>query len=102
MPKKIVAAMLTVAQSKLMIEALGSLGVVGTSVRVVLVNRGGSSLQLTWGQLEEQFGTAPAFTLSPAAELAYRAAEVHKPLVEAFPASLIAEQFTELAQLLVA
>lgn len=87
----------TVAQSKLLLEALRGYGVVRSRISVVMVNRGGSSLQLPLSQIEESLGSAPLVVVPPAAELAYRAANDGTPIVMLQPRSLIAEQFTKLA-----
>ena len=87
----------TVAQSRLLLEALRGYGVVRSKTSIVMVNRGGSSLQLPLSQIEESLGSAPLVVVPPAAELAYRAANEGTPLVLVQPDSLIAEQFGKLA-----
>jgi Flp pilus assembly CpaE family ATPase len=88
----------TVAQSKLMLEGLRRYGVGHSRVSVVAVNRGGTSLQLTLSQMEDQLGCPVLVVFPPAAELAYRAAKDGQPMVSLQPDSLIAEHFAKLAE----
>ena len=85
----------TVAQSKLMLEGLRRYGVGHSKVSVVAVNRGGTSLQLTLSQMEDQLGCSVLVVFPPAAELAYRAAKDGQPMVSLQPDSLIAEHFAK-------
>jgi CheY-like chemotaxis protein len=87
----------TVSQAKLLLAALRDYGVVRSKISVVMVNRGGSSLQLPLSQIEESLGSAPLVVVPPAAELAYRATNEGTPIVMLQPDSLIAEQFEKLA-----
>jgi MinD-like ATPase involved in chromosome partitioning or flagellar assembly len=87
----------TITQSKLLLEALRGYGVVRSKISVVMVNRGGSSLQLPLSQIEESLGSPPLVVIPPAAELAYRAAIDGNPIVLLQQDSLIADQFRKLA-----
>lgn len=90
----------TVAQSKLLMNALRDYRVVRNKISVVMVNRGGSSLQLTLSQIEDSLGFPPLVVVPPAPELAYRAANDGTPMIKLQPESLLAEQFTKLASII--
>ncbi len=84
-------------QTKSLLDDLNTLGVGSGRVRVVMVNRLASGLQLTWSQLQEKIGHSIETVITPAPELAFRARQSHIPMVLQQPNGLTAEQYTKLA-----
>ncbi len=84
-------------QTKALLDDLNTLGVGPGRVRVVMLNRLASGLQLTWTQLQDELGHSIATVITPAPELAFRARQSHVPMVLQQPNGLTAEQYTKLA-----
>ncbi len=91
----------TLSQTKSLLDDLRLEGINTGLVQYVLFNRGGSSLQLSRGQVEEQLNTAVATTITPAAEMAYQAGQHKLPLIMLQPDGMIAEQFANLAKAII-
>jgi len=76
------------------------LGIGEGRVRIALVNRIRSSVQLNWAQVQEELGYKIATVFTPAPELAYQAAAGNQPMVMQQPGSITAQQFEKLAALI--
>jgi MinD-like ATPase involved in chromosome partitioning or flagellar assembly len=70
-------------------------------VSIVLINRTQSSLQVPWQEAEQILNHEMTAIISPAPELAFQAAEAGFPIVLFQPNSIVASQFTKLAEELV-
>ncbi len=88
---------LTITKTKALVEDMRAEGVRMNRIYFVLVNRGGSSLQLSWHQVEEQLGETLATVITPAAEMAFQAAQHRRPMITLQPESTTAQQFNQLA-----
>lgn len=88
---------LGVYQTKALIDDLGELGISKGKIRVALVNRQRTNLQLNWADVQEAIEHTIATVITPAPDLAYKAREINSPMVVQQPSSLTAEQFTKLA-----
>lgn len=91
----------TIAQSKLLMSDLTANGIGESRVKVVLVNRVRSGVQLSWSQVQEQLGRNIAIIFTPAPELAFQASMHNVPIVAQQPDSLTAQQFAKLAERIV-
>ncbi|MBN1562764.1 MAG: response regulator [Anaerolineae bacterium] len=67
-------------------------------VNIVLINRAQSSLQIPWQEAEHILGKEITAIISPAPELAFQAAEAGQPIVLFQPTSIVANQFSKLAE----
>lgn len=67
-------------------------------INVVLVNRAQSSLQIPWQEAEQILNHEMTAIISPAPELAFQAAEAGLPIVLFQPSSIVANQFSKLAE----
>jgi len=90
-----------VQQTKALIDDMVSLGVSKNRIRVALVNRQRTSLQLNWADVQEAIQHPIATVITPAPDLAYKALEINTPMVVQQPSSLTAEQFTKLASTII-
>ena len=88
-----------VLQTKNLIQNLVELGIGEGRVRVALVNRVRSSVQLNLTQVQEDLGHKIATVFTPAPELAYQASVNNQPMVILQPGSITAQQFDKLASL---
>ena len=91
---------LSVHQTRNLIRDLLDLGIGEGRIRVVLVNRVRSSVQLNWAQVQEGIGYKIATVFTPAPELAYQAAATNQPMVLQQPGSITTQQFEKLAALI--
>lgn len=89
-----------VFQTKKLMHDLFDLGIGEGRIRIALVNRIRSSVQLNWAQVQEELGYKIATVFTPAPELAYQAAVANQPLVIQQPGSIPAQQFDKLAALI--
>lgn len=87
----------TVIQTKEMINDVLNLGVGEGRMKLVLVNRVRSSMQLSWTQVQEELEQRIATVFTPAPELAYQANSNNIPMIILQPNSVTAEQFYKLA-----
>ena len=92
---------LGVQQTKALIDDLDALGVAKNRIRVALVNRQRTSMQLNWSDVQEAIQHPIATVITPAPDLAYKATEIHVPMVVQQPTSLTAEQYTKLASTII-
>ncbi len=88
-----------VTQTKNLIQNLVELGIGEGRIRIALVNRVRSSVQLTLTQVQEDLGHKIAAVFTPAPELAYQASTNSQPMVIQQPGSITAQQFDKLAAL---
>ena len=88
----------TVTRTMVLIDELVNAGF-DKRMQVVLINRVRSDVQLTWNQVKEQLKAPIAVAFTPVPELAFQAARKNIPLVLQQPDSLVAQQFTKLADL---
>ncbi|MBE0408635.1 MAG: response regulator [Anaerolineales bacterium] len=88
-------------QSKAMMMEIINTGFSSDQIHVVLVNRVSSSLQLSWTQFQEQSGLEIACVFSAAPDLSYLASINHIPMVLHNPESPTADQFQQLASLVI-
>jgi CheY-like chemotaxis protein len=90
----------TVIRTKALLDDLVEKGFGEGRVKVVLVNRIRTEMQLSWTQVQEKLGQSLAVAFTPAPELTYQAAKNKVPVVLQQPDSLITQQFTKLAETL--
>ncbi len=88
-----------VLQTKILVRNLFELGIGEGRVRVALVNRVRSSVQLNLTQVQEDLGHKIAAVFTPAPELAYQASVNNQPMVIQQPGSITTQQFDKLASL---
>ncbi|MBN1315400.1 MAG: response regulator [Anaerolineales bacterium] len=81
-----------------LVQDLNKEGISHGKMRFVLVNRGGSSIQLMWKKVESMLGYELASIITPAGELAYQSSVNKTPLIKLQPDGLTAEQFDKLAR----
>lgn len=67
-------------------------------ISTVLINRAQSSLQIPWQDAEQIINHEMTAIISPAPELAFQAAEAGQPIVTFQPNSIVANQFSKLAE----
>lgn len=88
----------TVIQTKILIQDLLSHGIGEGRIKVTLLNRLRTSLQLSWTQVQDQLGMNITSVITPAPELAYQAASQNIPIITQQPDGLTADQFYKLAE----
>jgi CheY-like chemotaxis protein/MinD-like ATPase involved in chromosome partitioning or flagellar assembly len=89
-----------VQQTKDMFQAMVEHGLGEGRITNVLINRQRTSIQLSWEQVEEQFGRTIATVFTPVPELAYQASRANNPMIIHDPDSITAQQFNKLTSLL--
>jgi CheY-like chemotaxis protein len=91
----------TVARSKVFIEELRERGF-GKSklLTTVLVNRIRSDVQLSWTQVQDSLEQPVSQVISPVPELAFQAAVRYTPITMIQPDGLIAQQYSNVADLI--
>jgi pilus assembly protein CpaE len=87
----------SVAQSKDLIAELSLLGINNDQIKLVIFNRIHSSLQLSFGEVEEQLNLKIASAFSPNRELVNEASIHHIPFIILKPEGLTAQQINQLA-----
>jgi Flp pilus assembly CpaE family ATPase len=87
----------SVQQTKKLMQDLYELGIGEGRIRIALINRIRSSVQLNWSQVQEELGYKITTVFTPAPELAYQAAASNQPMVIQQPGSITAQQFDKLA-----
>jgi pilus assembly protein CpaE len=73
-------------------------GLAHSHLNAVLVNRAQSGLQIPWQEAEQMLNHEMTAIISPAPELAFQAAEAGLPIVLFQPSSIVANQFSKLAE----
>lgn len=86
-----------VKQTKALIDDLASLGVSEGRLRIVLINRIRSSVQLNMKQVENDIGFKITTVFTPAPELAFQASISNMPMVFQQAGSITAQQYEKLA-----
>ena len=74
------------------------IGIPHSHINIVLVNRAQSSLQIPWQEAEQILNHEMTAIISPAPELAFQATEAGFPIVLFQPNSIVANQFSKLAE----
>lgn len=87
-----------ILQTKSLLQDLVELGIGEGRLRVVLINRVRSGMQLSWSQVQEQLGHRIDMVVTPAPELAFQASSHNVPMILQQPDSLTADQFYKLAE----
>ncbi len=89
-----------IIQTRMMIQDLINKGVGERRFITVLINRQRSGVQLSWEQAENQLERKIDQIFTPVPELAYQAAATKIPMIQRADDSMTAEQFKELAKLI--
>lgn len=92
----------SVIYSKALITDLADLTGSRQNIQAIVVNRIRSDTQLTMMQMEEILGQIPLIAITPAPELIYTAARMKTTAFAANPDSLLTQQFTKLADSIIA
>ena len=87
----------SVAQSKALIAEFSQLGINPDQIRLTVFNRIHSSLQLSFGEVEEQLGLKIVSAFSPNRELINQATIEQTPFMLLKPEGLTAQQINQLA-----
>jgi pilus assembly protein CpaE len=90
----------TLAMAKAILDDLEKTGVSSNRFEFIMVNRVRSSLQMPWQQAEAMLNHSISSIITPAPELAYKAAEGAAPMGQLQPDSLTADQARKLAEAL--
>jgi DNA-binding response OmpR family regulator len=88
-------------QTRALIQDLQAKGFSPDQLKIALVNRISSSIQLSWTQVQEQIGFPISTVFSPVPDLAYLSSTNQVPMVLQQPESLVADQFHKLADKIV-
>ena len=89
-----------ITQTKILIQDLINKGIGEGKFIIVLINRQRSGVQLSWEQAENQLERKIDQIFTPVPELAYQAAAINTPMILHAQDSLTAEQFRDLAKLI--
>jgi pilus assembly protein CpaE len=81
-----------------LLQEIEQVGLPQSRINVVLVNRAQSSLQIPWQEAEQILSHEMTAIISPAPELAFQAAEAGLPMVLFQTNSIVANQFSKLAE----
>jgi DNA-binding response OmpR family regulator len=87
----------TAEQTRLLVDDLVKMGISDSRIKIVLVNRIRTGMQLSSSQVQEKIGKLLAIVFTPAPELAYQATLKGVPIIIQQPDSLTNEQFHKLA-----
>jgi MinD-like ATPase involved in chromosome partitioning or flagellar assembly len=87
----------SVSQSKALISELSHLGIRPGQIKLAVFNRIHSSLQLSFGEIEEQLDLKITTAFSPNRELINQASIEHTPFIILKPEGLTAQQINQLA-----
>lgn len=87
----------SISQSKSLIDELSQLGISPDKIKLAVFNRIHSSLQLSFGEVEDQLGLKIATAFSPNRELINQASIEHTPFIILKPEGLTAQQINQLA-----
>jgi Flp pilus assembly CpaE family ATPase len=90
----------TIIQTKALLKNLEELGINMDFVYPVLVNRTRLEITVPNAKVQQELGLQFSGVIMPAPELAYQAASRHEPLITFQPDSIIARQFSKLAETL--
>jgi CheY-like chemotaxis protein len=81
-----------------LLHEIEQVGLAHSRLNVVLINRAQSSLQIPWQEAEQILNHEMTAIISPAPELAFQAAEAGLPIVLFQTNSIVANQYTKLAE----
>lgn len=87
----------SIYQTKELLGELFQQGFKTDQINLVVFNRVPSSVQLSFGEIEDQLNLTIISAFSPNPELAYRSSIENKPIVVSKPEGLTAQQFKQLA-----
>ncbi len=87
----------TIAQGKLLVDAIVSLGIDRTGISIVLNNRVRTDAQMPWTEVQQSLEHTIAATLTPAPEMLAAAARIHTPAVLSQPTNLTSQQILTVA-----
>ena len=87
----------TIAQSKILIGEISSLGIDPAAITVVLNNRIRTEAQMPWMEVQQDLGHSIAATLTPAPEMLISAARIHTPAVLSQPTNITSQQILKVA-----
>jgi pilus assembly protein CpaE len=88
----------TIIHTKALISDLVNNRISESKIKLALINRVRTGVQLSWSQVQGQLGRNLAVIFTPAPELAYQASVENMPMVLKQPESLTAQQFSKLAE----
>jgi Flp pilus assembly CpaE family ATPase len=88
-----------ITQTRILIQDLINSGIGEGRFIIVLINRQRSGVQLSWEQAENQLERKIDQIFTPVPELAYQAAATNTPMVQRADDSMTAQQFRDLAKL---
>lgn len=91
----------TVKQTRELLQSLASMGFGQGRLRIVLINRTRSDVQMSWTQVQEELGQNLAVIITPAPEALYQAALRGTPLMLLQPEGLTAQQIGKLTAAIV-
>lgn len=91
----------TVKQTRELLQTLASMGFGQGRLRIVLINRTRSDVQMSWTQVQEELGQNLAVIITPAPEALYQAALRGTPLILLQPEGLTAQQIGKLTAAIV-
>jgi len=81
-----------------MVAEIQQIGLAHSQISVVMVNHTQTSAQVPWQEAEQLLGHEMTAIISPAPELTFQAAEANLPIVLFQPNSIVASQFSKLAE----
>lgn len=87
----------SILQSKELIDEFFQMGFRRDQIHLVVFNRVPSSVQLSFGEIEDRLKLTIISAFSPNPELAYRASIENEPIIVSKPEGLTAQQFKQLA-----
>lgn len=88
----------SLALARELLQELDQVGLSHARVNIVLVNRTQSSLSIPWQEAEQILNHEMTAIISPAPELAFQAMEAGLPIIQFQPNSIVASQFSKLAE----
>ena len=89
-----------VRQTQVLLHDLRAMGISEGRMRLVLINRIRSSVQLNWKQVEQDLGRKIITVITPAPELAFQATVSNTPMVVQQTGTITNQQYTKLANTL--
>jgi pilus assembly protein CpaE len=87
----------SIFQTKELIGEFFQMGFKTEQINLIVFNRVPSSVQLSFGEIEDQLNLTIVSAFSPNPELAYRASIENEPIIISKPEGLTAQQFKQLA-----
>ena len=89
-----------ITQTRILLQDLINKGIGEGKFIIVLINRQRSGVQLSWEQAENQLERKIDQIFTPVPELAYQAAAINTPMILHAQDSMTAEQFRDLAKMI--